>query len=69
MPRHRAPAEQTSFGAWVSAAVAMGMYPSYEAALACAVTDPVVYQPNAALAELYEERRQTMNDLYRRIFA
>ena len=67
--RNRAHAEQTSFGAWVSAAVAMGMYDSYEAALACAVTDPVVYQPSPELADLYEERRQTMNGLYHKIFA
>ena len=66
--RNRAHAEQTSFGAWVSAAVAMGLYGSYEEALGRAVTDPVVYQPNGQLEVLYQERRQAMNDLYRRIF-
>lgn len=69
MTRNCAHAEQTSFGAWVSAVVAMGLYESYEAALACAVTDLQVYQPNKELEGLYEERRQTMNGLYRKIFA
>ena len=45
------------------------MYDSYEAALACAVTEPVVYQPNPELAGLYEERRRTMNDLYQKLFS
>lgn len=67
--RNRAHAEQTSFGAWISAAVATGLYDRYEAALACAVTDPKVYAPNPDLAAFYEERRQSMNALYRRLFA
>ena len=68
MTRNRAHAEQTSFGAWVSGAVALGLYDSYEEALAQAVTDPVVYRPDSGLAGLYEERRQTMNTLYRKLF-
>lgn len=68
MTRNRAHAEQTSFGAWVSAAVALGLYGTAEEALKKAVTEPEVYVPDASLRPIYERQRGILNGYYRRLF-
>lgn len=68
MTRNRAHAEQTSFGAWVSAAVALGLYGSAEEALKKAVTDPKVYVPDGARRPVYEKQREIMNGYYGKLF-
>lgn len=68
MTRNRAHAEQTSFGAWVSAAVALGLYGTAEEALKKAVTDPKVYMPDGTLRPIYERQRGILNGYYRRLF-
>ena len=68
MTRNRAHAEQTSFGAWVSAAVALGLYGSAEEALKKAVTEPKVYVPDASYRPIYEKQRGIMNRYYQKLF-
>ena len=68
MTRNRAHAEQTSFGAWVSAAVALGLCGSAEEALKKAVADPKVYVPDGARRPVYEKQREIMNGYYGKLF-
>lgn len=68
MTCNRAHAEQTSFGAWVSAAVALGLYGSAEEALKKAVADPKVYVPDGARRPVYEKQREIMNGYYGKLF-
>ena len=68
MTCNRAHAEQTSFGAWVSAAVALGLCGSAEEALKKAVADPTVYVPDGARRPVYEKQREIMNGYYGKLF-
>ena len=68
MTCNRAHAEQTSFGAWVSAAVALGLCGSAEEALKKAVADPKVYVPDGARRPVYEKQREIMNGYYGKLF-
>ncbi|MFZ4481835.1 MAG: FGGY-family carbohydrate kinase [Rhodoferax sp.] len=63
--------EATSLGAWIAAAVAVGLETSYPAAFACAHSGhtSVSYQPNPANAQVYAERRQQSHALYQALTA
>ena len=63
--------EATSVGAWIAAAVAMGLETSYPAALVRAHSGntSVSYQPNLANAPVYALRRQQSQALYHALTA
>lgn len=58
--------EQTSLGAWSSAAVALGIYQNHAAAIAKAKEEDVVteYAPIPEWAEIYAAKRAEMNRIY-----
>ena len=67
--RSRENAEHTSLGAWAGAAVALKLYPDYDAALreARGQETEEVFAPNPAMNELYQKKQREMNELYRRL--
>lgn len=62
-------AEQTALGAWASAAVALGVYADYDAALASAKEGEELesFMPNPDNAAVYLDKQEKMNALYREI--
>ena len=67
--RSRDNAEHTSLGAWAGAAVALKLYPDYDAALreARGQETEEIFAPNPAMNELYQKKQREMNELYRRL--
>ena len=67
--RSRENAEHTSLGAWAGAAVALKLYPDYDAALreARGQETEEIFAPNPAMNELYQKKQREMNELYRRL--
>ena len=61
-------AEATAFGAWLGAAVALGLMPDYETAFAARERTYQKYTPNPENKALYTLRQQQLNDAYRRLF-
>ena len=61
-------AEATAFGAWLGAAVALGLMPDYETAFAARERTYQRYTPNPENKALYTLRQQQLNDAYRRLF-
>jgi sugar (pentulose or hexulose) kinase len=63
--------EATSLGAWIAAAVAMGIEASYTTAFACAHkgSASVSYKPNPANSDVYTQRRQQSQALYQALAA
>lgn len=62
--------EQTSLGAWISAAVTLGLYTDYDQALAraCKAVRFDTYYPDAKNREVYDRGRQAMSQLYQKIY-
>lgn len=60
-------AEQTALGAWSSAAVALGVYETYDAALRTAKENEQdeLFIPEPAHADTYCRKQRNMNELYR----
>lgn len=69
--RERATVESTARGAWMSAAVTLGLVDDFDEAFGVAARDSVYdpYEPNPGTVPLYQEMRARMNDLYARIEA
>lgn len=61
-------AEATAFGAWLGAAVALGLMPDYETAFAARERTYQRYTPNPENKALYTLRQQQLNDAYQRLF-
>ena len=63
-------AETTARGAWMSAAVTLGLYADYEKAYRGAVRNTGFkgYQPDLEKHLLYEEKRKEMNRIYRLLY-
>lgn len=59
-------AEQTALGAWAGAAVAMGIYGTYDKALAAAKEKEQneYFTPDPAHLEIYRRKQRKMNELY-----
>lgn len=68
--RNCASAEQTSFGAWSSAAVTLGLYPDYDSAAAHIREQSrfETYLPNEANREVYAKGQQAMTELYSKLY-
>lgn len=67
--RERGTVESTARGAWMSAAVTLGLVADYEEAFEVAASDSEYdpYEPNAQLAERYQDMRAQINELYKRV--
>ena len=61
--------EQTSLGAWASAAVTLKAYVSYSDALKIAKEDDheIFYMPNEQNYEIYKKLRMAMNKIYQKL--
>lgn len=66
--KETASAEQTAYGAWLGAAVALGLMPDYKTAFAAKHRDYARYTPNPENAPLYAQRQQELKDTYRRLY-
>lgn len=64
--RERGTVESTARGAWMSAAVTLGIVEDFEEAFSVAAHDSVYepYEPNPELAPCYQKMRARMNELY-----
>lgn len=67
--KETASAEQTAYGAWLGAAVALGWLPDYESAFAARQRAYLRYTPRAENREIYRLRQRQMNDAYAGLFA
>lgn len=66
--KEKASAEQTAYGAWLGAAVTLGLLPSYEAAFEAREREYLRYTPNPANREVYGIRQQQLKDTYRSLY-
>ena len=64
--REHGKVEGTARGAWMSAAVTLGLVDGFEEAFAVAAQDSVYdpYEPNAANVPCYQQMRERINELY-----
>lgn len=67
--KETASAEQTAYGAWLGAAVALGLMPDYETAFAAKKRTYARYTPNPENGPLYLHRQQQLKDTYRRLYS
>ena len=67
--RERGNVEGTARGAWMSAAVTLGMIDGYEEAFAVAASESTYepFDPDPATIPFYQEMRAQMNELYARV--
>ena len=61
-------AEQTAYGAWLGAAVTLGLMPSYESAFAAKKREYLRYTPNPANREVYALRQQQLQAAYQSLY-
>lgn len=60
--------EDTAFGAWMSAAVALGLRGSYAEAFESAAVTPERTEPDSGCFEIYRRGRKRMNEAYLRLY-
>ncbi|MEY8523082.1 FGGY-family carbohydrate kinase [Lachnospiraceae bacterium 38-10] len=69
--RNRDNAEQTAFGAWISAAVTLGLYDSYDKAMSHIRQKSRYeqYLPDENTRDIYAERQKAMAEYYKKMYS
>lgn len=62
--------EQTAYGAWLSAMVALSVYPNYQTAFEVCKRERqyAIYRPNRSRKELYQAKQTRFNEAYTRLY-